>query len=128
MKPQISDRPIHACGVRWGWESSGLADGGEEAEVDSSLLIMPTSPGAVGVTGGFLDGESGSMASMFVPSGITGPGRALKGFAPEVSRRQRGSVLRYKMPSAWCKFVVASCSIASGILGIMLFRTCASPV
>jgi len=86
MKPNISERPIHACGVRCGWESSELLEDGEVA-VELSLLRIPTSPGLVGVTGGVLGGASGSTASMLVPSGMTGPGRTLKGFASGVSSR-----------------------------------------
>lgn len=86
----------------------------------SPVLSIPTSPGAVGVTGGVFGVVSGSIASMLVPSGTTGPGRALKGFASGVSRR--------RMSRSGCDLIITGPSTASKALGIMLFLTCASPV
>ena len=80
IKPRMSDRPIHAWGSCFECSSSSVnpEPGFVEDEEDSSSLIIPTTPGSVGVTGGLLAFDC---SSILAPSGITGPGRALKGLA-----------------------------------------------
>lgn len=82
MKPNMRESPIHACGVLLVLDSaeSPVGAGAGTAGLEGlSSLRMPISPGLVGVTGGILCVWSGSTPSMVVPSGMTGPGRALKG-------------------------------------------------
>ena len=89
---------------------------------------MWTSSAPVGVNGGSVDGAFGSMS---VPSGITGPGRALRGLVSSVPSRSLFSdgphnaspIDRLRRLTSTA---VSSCS-AIGALGIIFRRTCASP-
>jgi len=96
-----------------------------------SLLRMPTSPGPVGVTGGVLGGASGSMPSIIVPSGMTGPGRALKGFAAEIPSRLKGTASPSSVFSErWRKIIDSNPSeflCTTGAWDITLLRECDSP-
>ena len=102
----------------------GLSPGLESVSVSR----MCTSSAPVGVNGGAVGGPSGSM---FVSSGMTGPGRALKGLASSAPARS----LFFNGPhSASPKErlrrlngIPASSSSAIRALGIIFRRMCASP-
>lgn len=93
-----------------------------------SVSRMCTSSAPVGVNGGSIGGPSGSM---FVSSGMTGPGRALRGLASSAPARSLFSdgphsaslIERLRRLNG----TTASSSSAIRALGIISRLTCASP-
>lgn len=89
---------------------------------------MWTSSAPVGVNGGSVEGAFGSMC---VPSGITGPGRALRGLVSSLPSRSLFSDGLHsaspieRLPRLNVNAV--SSSSATTPLGIIFRRTCASP-
>ena len=106
----------------------GLSLGSSLGLESESLSRMCTSSAPVGVNGGSVGGAS---ASMFVSSGMTGPGRALKGLAssaPSRSSFSDGPQSASPMERLRrLKGTTASSSSAIRALGIIFRRTCASP-
>ena len=137
MKPRIKEMPIQAWGVRseWGsspgcvtWEDVGLSPSLSPGLELEWVSRMCTSSAPVGVNGGLVGGPSGSI---FVFSGMTGPGRALRGLVSSAPARS----LFFDVPHRASprerlrrlNGTPASSSSAIRALGSILRRMCASP-
>lgn len=132
MNPKIRDMPIQAWEVRLGCGCSKVWVVVVVVLVVLSLLRMPTSPGPVGVTGGVFGEASGSMPSVIVPPGMTGPGRALIGFAIEIPSRLKGTASPSRVsPERWRNVIIFSPPEflwSAGAWGITLLRKRVSPL
>ena len=137
MKPSIKEMPIQAWGVRSvcgsspgcvTWEDVGFSLSLSPGFESESVSRMCTSSAPVGVNGGLVGGPSGSM---FVSSGMTGPGRALRGLVSSAPARSLFSDDPHSASPKerlWrLNGTPASSSAAIRALGTILRRMCASP-